>query len=89
LQIVFFDGEEAFHDWTATDSIYGSRYVVRPRIGTKPLTRLLRTATSRATGNPRFSPQTTLTTPLPSPNAEWTQPRPSYRRSNTSSCSTS
>lgn len=27
LQIVFFDGEEAFHDWTATDSIYGSRYV--------------------------------------------------------------
>lgn len=31
LQIVFFDGEEAFHDWTATDSIYGSRYVVRPR----------------------------------------------------------
>lgn len=25
LQIVFFDGEEAFHDWTATDSIYGSR----------------------------------------------------------------
>lgn len=29
LQIVFFDGEEAFHDWTATDSIYGSRYVSR------------------------------------------------------------
>lgn len=28
LQIIFFDGEEAFHDWTATDSIYGSRYVV-------------------------------------------------------------
>lgn len=27
LQFIFFDGEEAFHDWTATDSIYGSRYV--------------------------------------------------------------
>ncbi len=26
LQFVFFDGEEAFKDWTATDSIYGARY---------------------------------------------------------------
>ncbi|KAI0344851.1 hypothetical protein BDW22DRAFT_1391879 [Trametopsis cervina] len=25
LQMVFFDGEEAFKDWTATDSIYGAR----------------------------------------------------------------
>lgn len=25
LQIVFFDGEEAFDTWTATDSLYGSR----------------------------------------------------------------
>ncbi|KAK0538556.1 hypothetical protein OC834_000400 [Tilletia horrida] len=25
LQIVFFDGEEAFHDWTHSDSIYGAR----------------------------------------------------------------
>lgn len=25
LQIVFFDGEEAFKDWTDTDSIYGAR----------------------------------------------------------------
>lgn len=25
LQLVFFDGEEAFVDWTATDSIYGAR----------------------------------------------------------------
>lgn len=25
--LVFFDGEEAFHDWTATDSTYGSRYL--------------------------------------------------------------
>ncbi|KAF9943345.1 hypothetical protein BGZ67_000024 [Mortierella alpina] len=27
LQIVFFDGEEAFVDWTATDSLYGSRHL--------------------------------------------------------------
>lgn len=25
LQLVFFDGEEAFKDWTHTDSIYGAR----------------------------------------------------------------
>ena len=29
LQLVFLDGEEAFHDWTATDSIYGARWVSR------------------------------------------------------------
>lgn len=28
LQLVFFDGEEAFKDWTATDSIYGARYAL-------------------------------------------------------------
>jgi hypothetical protein len=28
LQLVFFDGEEAFHDWTDTDSIYGARYAM-------------------------------------------------------------
>lgn len=28
LQLVFFDGEEAFKDWTDTDSIYGARCVV-------------------------------------------------------------
>jgi len=27
LQLVFFDGEEAFHDWTDTDSIYGARHL--------------------------------------------------------------
>lgn len=27
LQLVFFDGEEAYKAWTATDSIYGARYV--------------------------------------------------------------
>jgi len=26
LVFIFFDGEEAFKDWTATDSLYGSRY---------------------------------------------------------------
>ena len=27
LQLVFFDGEEAFKEWSDTDSIYGARYV--------------------------------------------------------------
>jgi len=27
LQLVFFDGEEAFKDWTHTDSIYGARHL--------------------------------------------------------------
>ncbi|KAI9333655.1 hypothetical protein BDR26DRAFT_1010003 [Obelidium mucronatum] len=27
LQLIFFDGEEAFVDWTQTDSVYGSRHL--------------------------------------------------------------
>jgi glutaminyl-peptide cyclotransferase len=27
LQLVFFDGEEAFKDWTHTDSVYGARWI--------------------------------------------------------------
>ena len=27
LQFIFFDGEEAFKTWTATDSIYGARHL--------------------------------------------------------------
>ncbi|CAG8764328.1 14412_t:CDS:2, partial [Racocetra persica] len=27
LQIIFFDGEEAFESWTSTDSLYGSRHL--------------------------------------------------------------
>lgn len=27
IYLVFFDGEEAIHEWTATDSIYGSRHL--------------------------------------------------------------
>jgi len=26
IQILLLDGEEAFKDWTSTDSLYGSRY---------------------------------------------------------------
>jgi len=26
LQLIFFDGEEAFVEWTDTDSVYGARY---------------------------------------------------------------
>lgn len=33
LQLVFFDGEEAFADWTDTDSIYGARPVISNRFG--------------------------------------------------------
>ena len=33
LQLIFFDGEEAFKDWTATDSIYGARCCVKPLHG--------------------------------------------------------
>ncbi|KAK4698470.1 glutaminyl-peptide cyclotransferase, partial [Phenoliferia sp. Uapishka_3] len=29
LQIIYFDGEEAFKDWTHTDSIYGARHLVK------------------------------------------------------------
>ncbi|XP_006457942.1 hypothetical protein AGABI2DRAFT_199040 [Agaricus bisporus var. bisporus H97] len=29
LQLVFFDGEEAFHSWTDTDSIYGARHLAQ------------------------------------------------------------
>lgn len=32
LQLLFFDGEEAFKDWTATDSIYGARFVMNPSL---------------------------------------------------------
>jgi hypothetical protein len=27
LQLIFFDGEEAFVEWSDTDSIYGARYL--------------------------------------------------------------
>src|SRR5262249_39908241 len=29
VYVVFFDGEEAFHDWTDTDSIYGSKHLAQ------------------------------------------------------------
>jgi len=29
LQLVFFDGEEAFVHWTSTDSLYGSRHLAK------------------------------------------------------------
>ena len=32
LEFIFFDGEEAVVEWTATDSIYGSRYDVSRRV---------------------------------------------------------
>lgn len=29
IQLVFFDGEEAFREWTSTDSLYGSRHLAQ------------------------------------------------------------
>lgn len=29
LMLIFFDGEEAFLEWTSTDSIYGSRHLAK------------------------------------------------------------
>jgi glutaminyl-peptide cyclotransferase len=29
VKLIFFDGEEAFKDWTATDSLYGSRHLAQ------------------------------------------------------------
>lgn len=29
LMLIFFDGEEAFENWSATDSLYGSRHLAR------------------------------------------------------------
>ncbi|KAL7419723.1 hypothetical protein Q5752_005639 [Cryptotrichosporon argae] len=52
VQLVFFDGEEAFHDWTRADSVYGARhladlwsttYVAHPRRRLAPLPTVLET----------------------------------------------
>jgi len=42
LQLVFFDGEEAFVRWTATDSIYGARCVCIDPRGSFPAERRIR-----------------------------------------------
>jgi len=39
LQLVFFDGEEAFQHWTATDSTYGSRHLASLWDGEGPSSR--------------------------------------------------
>jgi len=47
LQFIFFDGEEAFVDWTETDSLYGSRHLAKKMattfievVGGEPVTEL-------------------------------------------------
>ena len=37
LQVIFFDGEEAFVSWTATDSIYGARHLAAKWMAEKVL----------------------------------------------------
>ncbi|KAF9571270.1 hypothetical protein EC968_000766 [Mortierella alpina] len=49
LQIVFFDGEEAFAEWTATDSLYGSRHLANK--WAKQTVPRTRTATGRNGGS--------------------------------------
>ena len=52
LQFVFFDGEEAFVDWTSTDSIYGARHLAEKwstsmiKVGREEWTRQLDTIVS-------------------------------------------
>jgi len=38
--LVFFDGEEALRNWTATDSLYGSRHLVEKLSGSGELSRI-------------------------------------------------
>jgi glutaminyl-peptide cyclotransferase len=33
LQLIFFDGEEAFVQWTDTDSLYGARHLAEKMSG--------------------------------------------------------
>ncbi|KAG0008824.1 hypothetical protein BGZ80_003016, partial [Entomortierella chlamydospora] len=49
LQLVFFDGEEAFGDWTHTDSLYGSRHLAD--LWAKRTVHRSRTATGRSGGS--------------------------------------
>jgi len=40
IYLVWFDGEEAFKDWTATDSLYGSRHLAQKWAGDGTLARI-------------------------------------------------
>lgn len=79
LQLVFFDGEEAFKDWTATDSIYGARYFRSISI---PRYLLIReySGTWRRNGKPN-----TLSH-IPSEDFSLVIPTQRYRQLNTSYC---
>lgn len=44
-QIVFFDGEEAYNTWTATDSIYGARHLAQKWEQENKLQDIVRTET--------------------------------------------
>lgn len=86
LQLVFFDGEEAFKDWTATDSIYGARFALPPFF----------CDSSPPSGSPTHLKGTLQknglqVTYVPTPNAVYSviPLRRSSQRSNTSSSSTS
>jgi hypothetical protein len=53
LQLIFFDGEEAFVSWTDTDSIYGAKSVIPslpPSLSPRPVLTALPTDTSPKNG---------------------------------------
>ena len=83
LQLIFFDGEEAFKDWTATDSIYGARFA--PHLRSVDVQRL--THSSQDTSQRNGLRATSILTP----NAAYSAVplRQSSRRLNTLSSSTS
>lgn len=52
LQLIFFDGEEAFVHWTATDSIYGSRHLAAKWAATPHWTSACSSATESDQSDP-------------------------------------
>ena len=49
LQFIFFDGEEAFVNWTPTDSIYGARHLAAKMEGRMKVVGREETVTELAT----------------------------------------
>jgi hypothetical protein len=65
LQLIFFDGEEAFMAWTATDSIYGARSV--PFLSSPPP---LRSYVSPTFLSPTQTPRRNMGVDVPAPTSK-------------------
>jgi len=59
LQLIFFDGEEAFVSWTDTDSIYGARHLAEHWQGTY----LMSDSASLVSSSSNLTPRRLITTP--------------------------